>query len=454
MTQVAKTARARRAARRTWWPDALEAAIWLACATAIAFVIAGGGFLIFQPIDWLYGLGRVFGVVATVFVLTQVLLVSRAPYIERSVGHDRTVALHTRLGKWAIILMIAHAGLIVGVSAVYDGRDVLGQAVAYFTQAWYLATAQIALAVFLVILATSLAIVRARWRYESWYAVHLLVYVAVALAVPHQFLFGSTFVSKGAAWWFWLTLWVFAFGSLIWFRMIRPVARLGRHDLRVAEVTPLPDGSTHVVMRGKNLERLRSVPGQFFLWRFLAPGFGSQAHPFSLSRSADAESLRITVKPSGDFSSKVGELKPGTRVLVDGPLGVFHHGTRSSEGVVLVAAGIGVTPIRAMLEAVDPAVDGPVDVVVRCSSEAEAPLLDEVRELALARGATVHVVAGGRGTGWSSAASPATLAALVPDVADRDVYVCGPRAWALAVEADAVAAGCPKARVHREEFAW
>lgn len=450
MTRVEPSARARRASRRTWWVDGLVAAIWLVSATAIAFVIAGGGFLILQPIDWLYGLGRVFGVVATVFVLTQVLLVSRAPYIERSVGHDRTVALHTRLGKWAIILMIAHAGLIVGVSAVYDGRDILGQTVAYFTQAWYLATAQIALAVFLVILATSLAIVRGRWRYESWYAVHLLVYVAVALAVPHQFLFGSTFVTKGPAWWFWMTLWVFAFGSLIWFRVIRPVLRIGRHNLRVAEVTALPDGSTHVVMSGKRLESFRSVPGQFFLWRFLQSGFGSQAHPFSLSRSADADSLRITVKPSGDFSSSVGELKPGTRVVVDGPLGVFHHGRRASEGVVLVAAGIGITPIRAMLEDLD----GPADVIVRCSSEAQAPLLDEVRELAAAKGATVHVVAGARGAGWASAVMPTTLAALVHDVADRDVYVCGPRDWAIAVEADALAAGCPKARIHREEFSW
>jgi predicted ferric reductase len=453
MTATDTRARARRAARHQWWADGLEAAIYLAAAIAVAFVIAGGGFLIYQPIDWLYAFGRVFGVIASVFVLAQVLLVSRAPYIERSVGHDRTVALHTRLGKWAIILMLAHAGLIVGVSSVYDGNSLTGQLVEYFTQAWYLATAQIALAVFLVILATSLAIVRRRWRYESWHAVHLLVYVAVALAVPHQFLFGATFVTKGAAWWYWLALYVFAFGSLILFRMVRPVLLANRHRLRVDSVTTLRDGSTSIVLTGRNVLTLRATPGQFFLWRFLARGFWTQAHPFSLSRTPDASSLRITVKPSGDFSSKVAQLAPGTRVLVEGPLGVFHDGRRASGGSVLVAAGIGITPIRAMLDAVEPGA-GPVDVIVRCSSEDEAPLLDEVRGLAAERGAKLHVIAGSRGAGWSSAASPASLVSIVPDVPERDVFVCGPRAWALAVEADALAAGVPKRNVHREEFSW
>lgn len=438
------------AARRQWWRDGLEAAVYVVSATAVALVIAGGGFTILQPIDWLYSLGRSMGVVATVFMLTQVLLAARAPFVERAMGHDRAVALHTKVGKWAIILMIGHAALIVWVSGVYDGRSVVGQGVAYFNQAWYLAAAQIGLGVFLVILATSLMIVRRAWRYEAWHAVHVSVYVAVALVVPHQFLFGSTFVSRGVAFWFWVVLYVFAFGALIAFRVVRPLALLNRHQLRVESVTRLGDGSASVVISGHHLDRLAPAPGQFFLWRFLAPGMRLQAHPFSLSRQPDASSLRITVKPSGDFSKALGDVAPGTRVLVEGPLGVFSEVTRTRPAAVLVAAGIGITPIRAMLEVAH----GPVDVIVRCSAKDQAPLLDEVREIAAARGATLHVVAGPRGAGWASAAQAVTLKDLVPDVADRDVYVCGPREWALAVEADALAAGCARESVHREEFAW
>lgn len=453
-TPASAPPRASAAARHEWWADGLEAAIYLAAAIGAAFVFAAGAFAGAGPLDWIYGIGRIVGIVATVFLLAQVLLVSRAPYIERSVGHDRTVALHTRLGKWAIILMLVHVAFVVGITVSWEDTTFAAQLATFFTQAWYLATAQVALVVFLVILATSLVIVRRKWRYESWHTVHLLVYVATALAVPHQFLFGGTFSPKGAAWWFWLVLYIFAFGSLLAFRVVRPLALAVRHGLRVDAVQPLPDGSTSIVIRGRGVERLRARPGQFFLWRFLAPGFWAQAHPFSLSRTPDAQTLRITVKPSGDFSSRVAQLKPGTRVLAEGPLGVFHGERRYGHGLVLVAAGIGITPVRALVEAAQPA-DGPVDVIVRCSSEDQAPLLDEVRALAAERGATLHVIAGPRGeSGWSAQAAPASLADLVPDVAARDVFVCGPRDWALRVEADAVAAGVPSRNVHREEFAW
>lgn len=453
MTSSAVAAR-ERTPRHEWWADGLEAAVYLVSAVGVAFVLSGGAFTGASGLDWFYALGRVVGVIATVFLLAQVLLVSRAPYIERSVGHDCTVALHTRLGKWAIILMVVHVFFVVGVTTNHDGTTFVATLGMFFTQAWYLAAAQLGLLVFLAVLASSLVIVRRRWRYESWHTVHLLVYVGTAFAVPHQFLFGGTFSPKGAAWWFWLVLYVFAFGSLLVFRVARPLWVAARLGLHVASVEALPDGSTSIVVRGKGVQSLGARAGQFFLWRFVAPGFWREAHPFSLSRTPDADTLRITVKPSGDFSSRVALLKPGTRVIAEGPLGVFHGERRLGRGLVLVAAGIGITPIRAMLEAL-PQDDAPVDVIVRCSSEPDAPLLDEVRAIASERGARLHVLAGARGeSGWAPAATPVTLAQLVPDVSRRDVFICGPRLWALAVAADAAEAGVPQRRVHREEFAW
>lgn len=437
---------------RSWWRDGLEAAVYLVSAAGVALVIASGGAIFAEPADVAYFLGRAFGVVATVFALTQVLLVSRAPFIERAVGHDRLVVLHTKLGKWAIILMLGHMALLVSVSAYYDGRNVLGQAAAFFTDAWYLAFAQVALALFLMVLVTSLLVVRSKWRYESWHAVHALVYLAIGFAVPHQFLFGSTFLTNKLAWWFWLTLYVLAFGTLLVFRVIRPVARWRKNGLQVAEVTPIGADAVSIVMVGRGVGKLAAKPGQFFLWRFLAPGLWSQAHPYSLSSAPQGASLRITVKASGDFSAALASLKPGTQVVAEGPLGVFHDDARYHSGVVLVAAGIGITPVRAMLEAHQG--DGPCDVIVRVRSEQEAPLLDEVRDLAKARGAELHVLVGARGAGWAPAGQPVGLIDLVPDLAQRDVFVCGPREWAQAVEADALAAGSSRFAIHRERFEW
>src|SRR6188768_1283496 len=171
---------------------ALVAALWWVGAVGVAFFIASGGLTTSSPVDYLYSLGRVAGIVATILVMNQVLLISRVPWIERVLGHDRAAATHTRMGKVAFILMLVHAGLIIIMSAHYDGRSVFAEIPALWDLGWFVVTAQVALGFFTLVVATSLLIVRRRWRYETWHTVHLFVYVAIALVVPHQFIQGST----------------------------------------------------------------------------------------------------------------------------------------------------------------------------------------------------------------------------------------------------------------------
>lgn len=443
----------RRVAARSWWADMVHGSIYVVAAIGVAFFLADGGLQTFATIDYVYSAGRVLGIIAAVLMLSQVLLISRVPFIEKGIGHDRAAALHTRTGKVAIIAMAVHAAVITSMSAYYADRSLFSQSTTFFTSQWYLAMAQIALVVFVVIFLTSLLIVRSRWRYENWHAVHLLTYVGIALAIPHQFLEGSTFRDGGAAWWYWLTLYVVAWGALLTYRVAVPLIRFIRHDLRVARVVPLSDGSVSLEMTGRDLDRLGALPGQFMLWRFLDHARWRDPHPYSLSSAPTSESMRITVKPSGDGSADLARVKPGTRVLAEGPFGIFSSVARTRPGAVLIAAGIGITPVRAMVERCDTTL-GPVDVIVRARSLDDAPLLDEVRELAAAKGATLHVVLGSRGAGWASADQPATLAELVPDIADRDVYICGPAEWATAVEQEARVAGVGRDSVHREAFAW
>src|SRR5690606_3472573 len=133
------------------------------------------------------------------------------------------------LGKYAFVLMVAHAGMISITTAQYEGNSFLEQPAAFAELGWYLSTAQLGLGLFAVVVATSLYAVRRRWRYENWHAVHLMVYVSIALVIPHQFLEGSTFRDGGPAWWFWLTLYVVAIGSFLGFRVLRPLVLWRRH---------------------------------------------------------------------------------------------------------------------------------------------------------------------------------------------------------------------------------
>lgn len=452
MTAVDTAARARATAWRSWWADGLEAAVWLAAVTGIAFMIAGGSLAYASSAaDWTYAFGRALGIVAAVLMMAQVLLASRAPWVERVLGHDRAIALHTRWGKVAIVLMLVHLTIMTTVTASYDGRSVVSQVLTWPQYGWWMLAALVAGVAFLVVLVTSLTAVRLRWPYERWHAVHLLVYVGVAFAVPHQFLEGSTFRSGGVAWWFWAVLWVVSLGSFVIFRIARPLVLLEHHDVRVESVTPLPDGSTTVTMTGRYLDHLHARPGQFFLWRFLTPGLAWQHHPYSLS-AAPGDRLRITVKPSGDGSRALAGLTPGTRVIADGPLGVFHHGTRTGHALVLVAAGIGVTPVRAMLEECGP--EDEVTVVIRARSRDEAPLLEEVEALAAERGARLIVVLGPRGDSWGSVDQPMAVRDLVDEPATTDLFVCGPSPWAQQVADDARASGLKPEAIHLEKFGW
>ncbi len=438
------------AARAIWWRRGLYALYWVVSVGAVGLMLREGGLLIFEPLDYVYTAGRAAGILAAVAMLTQVLLASRAPWIERALGHDRAMVAHTRLGRWAIIGMITHWLLITAMTAWYSSRSVVDVTLSWGDVGVWMLGAQMALTVFLVILVTSLVAVRRRWRYERWHTVHLLVYVGAAAAIPHQFLHGTTFLTHPNAT-MWLTLYVIAFGSLLFYRLVRPVWLYFVTRPRVTAVRHEPDGSTTVTVGGAGMERWKAEPGQFFLWRFLAPGHYTQAHPYSLS-AAPHDSLRITVKPSGDGSASVRDIPVGTPVLIEGPLGRFTNRASSGTHMLLIAAGIGITPIRSLLEARSP--DDQTTVVFRIRNQDEAPLVEEVTELARKNGADLHVLSGPRGESWGSREHKVTMDALVRNPDQTDVYICGPLSWADEVEKDARAAGVPQSRIHREAFAW
>jgi predicted ferric reductase len=198
---------------------------------------------------------------------------------------------------------------------------------------------------------------------------------------------------------------------------------------------------------------LRPRAGQFFLFRFFTRELWDEAHPYSMSRARSGNWIRITVKPLGDHSTALATVPVGTRVGIEGPLGIFHDRARMGDHLVLAGAGVGLTPILAMLEAADFA-PGECTVIVRARSEDEAPHLDEIMKFADQRGANVVLLFGQRGFGWSPQDKPVTLRSLVPGVARADVYACGPEHWVAALAADAAASGVPDDAFHAERFAW
>jgi predicted ferric reductase len=447
------TARGRRARHLSLWRDSLLGAAWLVTVAGIAFFFASGAMAWTAPVDAVNALGRVTGLIATALILFQMTLASRAPWVERALGHDKAIKMHGSLGEPVFYLLVAHAALLVVGQGSLAGRGIVDQTSWYLAHSRDIALSILSLALLLIVGVTSIAAVRRRWPYETWHAIHLFTYAAIALAVPHQFGVGSTFASSALAKGFWIALYVIAVGSLVIWRMVMPLFRAAHHRLRVTRVDRHDDGTVSVTIGGRNLRYWEARAGQFFIWRFMTPSLWATAHPYSLSAAPDGRSLRITVKPLGDDSLALRRLRPGVRVVAEGPLGRFHHDSRVARGLVLIGAGVGITPLRAMLE--DPrAQRGACTVILRASTHLDAPLLDEIRQLAVDQGAALYEVIGPRGKGWSTPDGPQSMSQIVPKLSECDVFVCGPEKWSARVKADARHHGVPDEAIHAEEFAW
>lgn len=445
-----------------WWRDAVGMATWASVLVTVALWVAGRGL---QDLDGvasgLTSLGRLTGLLAADLLLIQVLLMARIPALERSYGQDVLARWHRVVGFGSFALLIVH---LVIITVGYAGSARKNPVVEFVDLVVDYPGMLLALAgtLCLVLVAlTSLRRARARLRYESWHLLHLYGYLGAGLAVPHQVWTGTEFTSSPIATAYWWTLWVAAAGSVLVWRIAVPVWRSLRHDLVVLSVVPEGPGVVSVYVGGRDLDRLRAGAGQFFTWRFRSGPGWTRGHPYSLSAAPRPDCLRITVKDLGDGSRALARVRPGSRVLIEGPYGRLHAGVRTRRKVTLMASGIGISPIRALLEELDHA-PGELTLIYRAHDASELALRDEIDAIAAQTGAQVFYVLGsrlpGRATWLPESAGHRSeaqaLLELVPDVAQHDVYLCGAAAWMDAARAAALAAGVPAKHIHSERFTW
>ncbi len=445
-----------------WWRDATGALGWGVLLVVVALWVAGGGVREMSSLAGaLTSTGRLTGLVASALLLLQVLLMARVPWIEQAWGQDELARTHRLVGFTSFTLLLAH---IVLITLGYAASTPLG----VWGTAWDLAVnypgmllAVAGTAALVMVVVTSVKRARRRLRYESWHLIHLYGYLGAGLALPHQLWTGADFLSSRAATLFWWSLWSVTAAAVLVFRVAVPLRRSLRTPLRVLDVRSELPGVTTVTVGGDALRHLPVRAGQFLQWRFLdGPGW-SRANPYSLSAAPDGRTLRITAAHVGDGSSRLANLRPGTRVLVEGPYGRLHGGVRTRRKVLLMGSGIGITPLRALLEEL-PQQPGDVTVVHRVRSREEAVLAGELRALADLRGARYVQVEGRRiedRDSWlprqaAHLSDHRALTQLVPDVEDHEVFICGADGWMDAARRAALDAGVPRDAVHLERFAY
>ena len=421
--------------------------IWLGAGVATALTLVGAP----TPLPLDAGLlAHVSGLLAGYLTAVMLVLMSRAPLLERRVGSDVLARWHSHGGRLFLALVLTHAGAALAAWSASRQQDLATSLVSVLGLPGLLA-ATAGTALFVLIVGLSVLAARRRVSYETWHAIHLLTYVATALSFLHE-LAGPNLAGHPVVQVLWTLMHGYAIALVLRYRFLAPLENTWRHRLRVEAVVPEADGVVSVILRGHRIDELGAEAGQFFRWRFLTTTTWRTAHPFSLSAPPQGEFLRITVKALGEGSTLIHSVRPGTLVLAEGPSGAMTAHRRTRPSVLLIAGGVGITPMRALFETL-PIGHGTLTLLYRASSPGDVVFRAELEDIARRRGAEIIWMIG-RSSSRGMEMTAANLCRLVPDVADRDVYLCASPGLSQAVRTALHTTGLPRRHLHEEAFAF
>lgn len=240
----------------------------------------------------------------------------------------------------------------------------------------------------------------------------------------------------------------------------------GFRPVRVARIVPETPGVSSIYLDSTDGTPLpRARPGQYLSLRLATDGAAPTVRSYSLSSAPGAGTYRISVKREahGQVSGYLHTgLRPGDLVDIASPRGTFvlEAGTGP---VLLVSAGIGATPVLAMLHQLAAARDTrQVWWIHTARDRARHVFADEAHALVaqLPHGhERIHYTAAGAAPdlrpggpriryGRMTADSPAEMG--IPR--DADAYLCGPAAFMDALDAVLRGYGLAAERIHTEAF--
>lgn len=390
------------------------------------------------------------GLYTSAVALMALVLVARPKSLERRFGLDRMFVWHRILGDSMGLLLGLH--VFAAVVAWTADSGVKNALIDLTGGTPYMALATVGAALIGVVTITSLKSIRQKLAYETWYFVHMLAYVGMAISFGHEIYLGSDLANDTVARWFWVGAHALVVALLIVSRWGRTAVAFVR-PLRVSSIRHVNHDTVDIVVTGRGLRAREGDAGQFCFVRPLASGLWWQSHPFSMSAAPTVGRIRFTIKDRGDATRSITALKPGTRVMVEGPFGVVTPDVLDGAKALFVVGGVGVAPVLAMLERLGP--DHEPVVLYRAHSEKDLVHLDDLRAAAERLGGRLLTLVGPTAKlAVSDPFSARVLTAAIPDVADRAVVMCGPDRLLHAARAGLRAAGVPKSRIHSEHSWW
>jgi predicted ferric reductase len=395
-------------------------------------------------------LGRLAGLLAQFFILVQLTLIGRIRFIEQQFGFDKLNRVHRYIGYSWLFLVIWHPILItLGYSRIF-GNTFVNHFVMTLQITQFL-LALIGLFIMISVISISVAIIRKKLKYETWYFIHLTVYIAIGLMLYHQ-KDGSDFTHK-QFYYYWFALNYLIFGLVLLYRFVRPLYLARKHAFRVEKIVEENGFVNSVYITGKNVEAFKYQAGQYAHITFLRKGMW-YTHPFSFSVAPNGKYLRFSIKRSGDFTSQIQNIPPGTRVIIDGPFGIFTERVATKDKFLFIAGGIGITPIYALIESMAPR-NKDMILLYGNKTRDEAAFINDLGSKTKVYNVLSQEKIEGTIQGFEFGfIDTEKIKRLAPDFLEREIYVCGPPVMMKMVVTSLKNLGVHNNNLHYERFAY
>lgn len=428
----------------------LYAVLLLSILPIFYFWITQSSSLLFQGSGNLFvSLSRITALLAVFFILLQLILVGRLSWVEKTFGHDKLSVMHHFSGIIAGIFIIAHPILILfGYSM--NGKTTFLSEFFSLIKGDEIIGAVISVILFVAIVFTSIYFVKKKIKYEYWFLIHLFTYLAILLAWGHQLELGGDFGNRIFVG-YWYFLYIFSIGNLLIFRFAVPMYSYNKNKFFISKIIKESKEVFSVYIKGNHISEMRIEPGQFMNFRFMKKGFWLQSHPFSISKiDKKRNEIRVTIKNLGDFTSKIGELKKGTMVVIEGPYGVFTESSSRKGKFLFLAAGIGITPIKALVESLS---EKKKDLFVLYSARKKKDLIFK-KEFGKLSKTRIHyfVTSDSSWKGDKRRINLEVIKEYVKDIEKRDIYICGPKNFIDSLVKDLKNEGISEEQIHFERF--
>ena len=380
-------------------------------------------------------------------------LTARFRYVTEPWGEDVIYHFHRQISLIAVGLVVAHPLILFAVrpELLAPANFVDAPLSAYF------AFVSIFAAIGLVVMALWRA--RLNIKYETWHLTHIVLAVVAVLAGLIHMAGSGFYLADPWKRALWIGLTIFWIALLLYVRIVKPLFML-RRPYRVLEVRRERGDTSTLVMQPDGHPGFRFSPGQFGWLTLWGSPFKITGHPFSFSSSAAVGDGRVemTIKNLGDFTSEIDTVPLGRRVYLDGPYGAFTLGA-PADIHVLIAGGIGVTPMMSMIRTLADRGDMRPVILLYGSKDWESiTFREELEELKTQLNLTIVHVLANPPAGWTGEQGFVNAEALRRNLpapyADHEYFICGPGVMMDGIEKALAELNVPLSRYHSERYSF